>query len=574
MKKLYPVCVVLCLICIDLAWVSQGDAAEKKAARLDYRQKRELKAIWSRFTKVEQSSARSELFEKMLALAPAAAGEIKPLIEAELRKGESAYIKALEGRVRDLYVETLLTLNQEQVNAIQGMRRLWQSYVLQTRKCHDFQKTFLQPCMDAKKLLLIDVEDITDEAIGSQRGYLMELAGYLDWCHDKLGIDIDPTQGKVSKTGHAYPSLNQPPTYRDNLSYLERTVVLAHTLAPPGARKVLMDCAEAAREIDVQEAEFVMFSNEVRMLVGQIAWVVDPLMCACTRDHSADRAAGKASMHTSTVKGKETLGARCRYWGCRGSSEGAGGGGPQGRGVRYIWGLSYGGGHTGPLYSLRRNVIGVGRRAGAFTSIYATDESIKHPTQATQGTLFLPPGFDRSDVRGSSCRRIFTQLQREQYASAQKLLERVDMEKESPQDRMLLRFFRGWLNAQVEYFFAGLEAHRPTGDVYTLRRRIDDAKTRLEGLPGFTAERLALYEKALEGPGVQKLIKIGEKYQAAVEQAGGSNARQAMADFAKRHPGTIYAEAARGAFDHKERFKPLRYFARINPDMQNYRWPE
>ncbi len=112
--------------------------------------------------------------------------------------------------------------------------------------------------------LLLKVEDIDDEELAAEREALNEFAGYRSRCNEILKVAPDPTAGKVSPTGIAYAPLDQPATFMDSLRHLERTLVLANTVAPEGARKVLMMNDAAAREIDVQEAEFTMFCSVTR----------------------------------------------------------------------------------------------------------------------------------------------------------------------------------------------------------------------------------------------------------------------------------------------------------------------
>ena len=128
-------------------------------------------------------------------------------------------------------------------------------------------------------------------------------------------------------------------------------LVLARTVAHPDAEPVLLQNAEACAELDLLEADFVMYGNQVRMLSGSIAWVADPLMTACARDHSNDRKEGTASGHQSTLPDKKFPADRARRFGCRVGPEGAGGGAT---GEQAMRGFSYNG--TG--HGVSRNASG------------------------------------------------------------------------------------------------------------------------------------------------------------------------------------------------------------------------
>jgi hypothetical protein len=560
-------------VALTAAWLPAQDAA-KQPARLTVAEQKELKRLWNDFTKARDPAAREQAFAAMLASHSLSASMVRPLIEQDLSKAMKGYTKALEVAVGPAYVEQLERLSQDQIDQIQLMRRMWMPYVLKGGDRIEFEEKFIAPCVAAADAILVKPEAITNEAVTMPRARLLEYAGYLDRCDAAAGTGpIDPTKGKVSKTGLPYPSLDQPPTFRDTLSFLDRTIVLSATIAPPGARPILERCAEVAREIDVQEAEFAMFSNTVRMLVGQIAWAVDPVMCCCVRDHTTDLRDGKADGHMSNVPGKRGFTHRAANWGCPAGSEGIGGGAD---GVGAIMGLSYGGGHTGPLYSLGCNLVGVGRREGLFTAIYAHDNAIKHATQATEGLLFLPPGFQKSDVRGAKAVIVAGLLARGAIGEAAAQFATKDAKagakKKDPYEEMLLRFFSGWVKAEHRYFIDGLAEVEKTGDFFDLKRRIIAGSQRFGSMGGF-AKEIAPFVEKLKAPEATRVIEAGQAYHALVAAPSGEDRTQRFAQFAKQAEGTVYAEAAKAVADSNGEKGPWDAMIEKNPAARNFGWP-
>ncbi|MBX2851536.1 MAG: hypothetical protein KTR15_07315 [Phycisphaeraceae bacterium] len=246
------------------------------------------------------------------------------VLEKDFENARADYFDRLQNYLPAAYNQRFAALTDEQLAEIARTRRLWQYYTVHTSKTNEFQKNFLDPIDAVGEMLLIDPERIEDEQVKQARTEAIHTGQALIDAQRKAGIDIDPTKEMKSPTGRPYPALDQPHTVLDTLELYEHSLVLAHTVAPPAAEPVLMENARRCSLIDVEEARFVMYGNQVRMLIGTVAWVADPLTTACARDHSVDRKDGKASGHNSTVPGKETFGDRLKLWGAKGASEGAG----------------------------------------------------------------------------------------------------------------------------------------------------------------------------------------------------------------------------------------------------------
>ena len=552
---------------------AKADAGAKKTKpKLTNEQKRDVLLATAEFRKADSQEERQELCKKILDIGPGAPEMFSPVVDELLAGHFKHYAQTLDRAVREAHIKRLISLTDEQVLQVQKMRRLWKDYVLNGGSRHDFQKQFLKPCGDVADFLLIKTEDTKDAGLASKRALVVEFIGHQSQCRTALGIepDPDPTVGKLSPTGIAYPNLDERPTRMFYLSFLERIVALG-AAAPEGAKKVLLMNLDSAREIDVQESEFTMYGNTVRILVGTIAWYADPLVCAVTRDHSADRKAGLASAHMSTVPGKHGFTDRLKRMGARWcGSEGAGGGRD---GADYIQGLSYGGGHTGPLYSLRENIVGVGRRDGVYTSDYGMDNSLVHPCAATRGELFMPPGIGRADVKSPVLQPIYNCLYTGNFGRAYKLIGQAKLKDDF--DKMLLRFFSTGVTAEMDWFFKGIDTIEATGDVYEVKRRLDNAIKAFGGIPAFDEKVNPLVEN-LGGKKpdkeLTKLFEAGKTYQAIARKIIDGTfdvptGKKYLDEFLKRYPEGVYAQAAKACLEkkaqdkeNKEALDPTTYF--------------
>ena len=484
-------------------------------------------------------------------------------LEKEFEDARDDYLHKLKKYLPGAYEQRFIALTDQQLAEIARTRRLWQYYTVNTTKTNDFQKNFLDPIDAVGEMLLIKPEQIDDEAVASARSIAFESGQRLMEARLQAGVEIDPTKGVKSPTGIAYPPLDQPHTCVDILRLYEQTTVLAHTVAPPDANQVLFENAKRCALIDVEEAAFVMYSNKVRMLIGTVAWVADPLTTACARDHSVDRKNGKASGHTSTVPGKEGFGDRLRLWGAKGSSEGAGGG----TGESYIRGLSYGGGHTGPLYSIKRNAVGPGRADGAFTSVYYTDKSMYHKSQATEGELFLPPGVEKSDIRGRLLRKAYTGFYKEKFNKAYDAL--VAEEPGEGFDGAIHRYLIARLDAEVQWRVTGIKRIAAAGDIAEAHARFQALQESMKGVPAFEEEVEAL-RSLFADESVEQEVKAGKIFRRiCAQEYTEANMKKLIGMF----PETIYAQAAQKCIDDgmpKKAAGPLTFFTDRDPDLNQW----
>ncbi len=580
MKHLTPLCwISLLVVLCGLGECSAAIARPKKApAPLTEEKKQEIKDLVAKFRDANTQGQRFAPLKRIVRMGPEAAGMANAAVDELLAIAQKQYFELLDKHVRAAYIKRLTMLRDGHVKKVQYMRRLWKDYLLHTSDQKDFQDHFLRPVWEVSEFMLVRPADMREPEIVRARKLLFELAEYQVACRKAAGISADPTAGKKSPTGIDIPYLDQPPTLADYVSFLDRIMVLAGSFAPAGAKQVHYANIDVFREIDVQESEFVMFAGTVRMLVGSVAWLGDALVCATTRDHSADRKAGLASGHMSTVPGKHGFTDRLRRMGapwC--GSEGAGGG-RDGRG--YANGLSYGGGHTHPLYSIKRNFTGVGRRGGVYTSNYGTKRDLLHPCPATQNEFFMPPGITRADLKTPELLEIYKLLQDEKYAQADARIAEVEVE--SDFDKMILRFFSADVTAELGWFCEAVAAIYAVGDYYDVKLRLDGARKKFTGIKLFD-KRAAMLDKLLSAKKMEKELEAGKVYRpiarAIVKDMRGKKlnaaaARKQLDDFAKQHPKTVCAEAAQflppDATGNTPTVNPIAYFFNKNKYLAKY----
>ena len=543
-KFLYCFAVGLCLCASGFADGPAQPASATdadKAPPLDREQARQLAKWLKQLKHAAEAADRKQAVDQINRLGPRGAAALKPLVDARVDALTEQYARTLAPVVRTEYLKRLGELTDSQILQVQKTRRLWKPYLLEPRPNKQFRQIYLRAIRKIGDFLILKPDQILNGSLKTCRETLIEWAEYRNDLHRVLKIDPDPTKARTSPTGIAYAPLDQPPTFRDRLHHFERTLILIHSVAPPGAAKGLWMNDRAAREIDVQEAEFVMSANEVRLLAGTVVWRADPLGCAVTRDHSNDRKNGKASGHMSTVPGKRGFGDRNRRMGAAFfNSEGAGGG-RSGRG--YLNGLSYSGtGHGGPLYSRKRNCVGVGRRGGVYTSQYRLDKSILHPAHVWDNESFLPPGIELKQIRNRSLQVAALALKAGAFAAAQRHLDKT--EPRTDLDRILLRFFASAIKVERQWHLDLLSALERSGDLYELQKQVRLGNRKFKGLAAYE-QKTEPWLKTLRDESAKKVLRAGSVYHNIATGAFEPKRRKLyLQHFIKKYPQTIYAKAA------------------------------
>lgn len=558
---------ILILACGWLAWPVPSGAEAQDRTVAGPPPAESLKT----FRSSADREARRAAFERLVGLDAGMVTKLKALVDQALAEEEKGYAALLSPRIREAHLERLGALSEDQVRKVQATRRLWKNYLLHGGDLEKFQERYLKPVHEIGAFLLFDVESLKDPEIQSRRARMEEYSDYQVRCAKVLKQDLDPTAGKKSPNGIAFPALTQAPSFKDRMRHLERTLVLCQTVASPGARPVLMMNDEAAREIDVQEAEFTMYCNEARMLTGTIAWRVETLGSAVERDHSTDRKEGRAQGHMSDVPGKRGFTDRnTRMAAPFYDSEGAGGGSS---GRNYAEGLSYGGGHTGPLYSLKRNCVGIGRRADVYTSQYRFDESLTHPCPVTEDELWMPPGITAQDLGTEALRAAYRAMKAGAFSAVIPMMERL--KPKNGLEKAVAAFFRVAAEVEADWFASSIAEIEKTGDLYEAKLRLLDGQRRFKGIGRFE-ERIAGIPERLE---VKDELAAGKIFHQIVamplKESEEASRVQALRQFSKRHEQSVYAKAVAAALKDPKAEAPswFAHFVAQNPGAKSYGYP-
>tara|TARA_R110002072_G_scaffold87129_2_gene196576 strand:- start:22366 stop:24048 length:1683 start_codon:yes stop_codon:yes gene_type:complete len=490
-----------------------------------------LAALTSVDSELADPAKRRKWFRTVLA-EPATWHKLEQAIDDKLDALERDYAALLDESIRTAYHRRLRSLTDEEMREVAYVRRVWSNYILRPSTQLHFQQHFLMPATNVGKLLLPDLAEIQSKESNQQLRRMHEFNGYRNEVRQALGLGMDPTTGKKAPTGIPMPPLSKARSYQEHLDHLHLTMSVASSVAPREANGILLRNAMAARKIDLEEAEFVLYANEIRCLMGVLCWQTDVLACAATRDHSKDRVDGNASGHWNDLPGKKGFTHRLRRFGTSGTSEGAGGGS---NGRNYLYQLSYGGGHTGPLYSMQRNKVGCGRFGNCYTSTYGRNKAIIHPCQASLGELFMPPGIALADITDPSLQDCYHALAFENYVGAKQLLGTARVK--TKMDKFVRDYLTVAVAVEADWQLECLAHVAATGDLYTVSQMI--ARTR--GKFGNSLDkRLRRFEKRLATTASTQLVAVGQAYVAACAAKDHS----AIEAIVKQHGDTVYARAA------------------------------
>lgn len=514
-------------------------------------------------TRDDDAAARRKLFRVVLD-APAAWLELEQALDHKLAALERKYAEILDESIRTAYRQRLRSLSDADLREVARVRRVWRNYILRPSTQLHFQQHFLTPATKVAELLLPDVAALQTKASNEQMRRMLEFNGYRNEVREALELGNDPTTGKQAPTGIPMPPLSQARSYQEHLDHLHRTMSVASSVAPREARTILLVNADRARFIDYEEAEFVLYANEIRALMGVICWSTDVLACAATRDHSKDRVDGKAKGHWSSLPGKKGFTDRLRRFGTSGTSEGAGGGAS---GRRYLHGLSYGGGHTGPLYSMKRNKVGVGRYGNCYTSTYGRNAKTIHPCHASTGELFMPPGLGLSDIEDPSLQDVYHALLFENYVGAQELVRTATAK--SKMDKFIRDYFAIAIEVEADWQLECISRVAAVGDFHSVHLLIEKARAQFGGS---LDKRLRGYEKRLTTRAGTKLLAAGRAYAEACANKGHAGIEAVIRD----HAGTVYASAAQqylAATKNGELSHPLQWFLGVDKYLARFEYP-
>lgn len=521
--------------------------------------------------KSESSSKRIDAADKILENYPDKLTEFRKILIKKRADQESGYTEKLESFLKNEYLQRLNKLSEEEVRFIVQLKILWEPYLKYRGNRIEFKERYIKPLQKVKNLLMTQVRQIEDTEIKSLRKELLVTAAILRKCEDKLEIPKDPTVNIKTPTGITYTSLDTPQSYEDYLHLLERTLVLMNSVANQEADRLLMMNVENSKILDVYEAEFTFFANEVRMMMGTIAWVADPLLSNCARDHSHDRKNGKASGHSSTIPGKKSFVDRARRMGTHAMSEGAGGGKT---GIDAIMGLSYGGGHTGPLYSTLRNVVGVGVRHGACTAMYRGDGNLKHTAPAIDNFNFMPPGLSYKELKSqSSLSSLYKRLQKGEFSKV--LTQLKNFKPMKSMDSVYAVWFKSYAELKMKSQVKEVEELLEAGDAFLATEKYEELRKKFSGNDLFDELTTELKKQFTENE-IRNEYRAGKAFYKYAKSDRLNE--KSMERFIKSNEGSIYAEMAQAVIDNFKKpergFHYFKFFLKKNKALYDYGYPE
>lgn len=210
-----------------------------------------------------------------------------------------------------------------------------------------------------EELLVVAAADVlaAKPALASQRAELLVLAA---WVERAAGLVPENDRGKLSPLPTA-AAMAVELAAADDLAAL-----LAGPLTPAD-RQALAANANAARELDPEEARGIQRLNQIRILVGLPAQAIDPGLVKACRVHSEDMCTKGFFDHASPVAGRETPWKRAEAAGTSAGAENIAAGTESGVGAIRMWWHSPGH-HKNMLGGHRRT--GLGRYERHWTQLF------------------------------------------------------------------------------------------------------------------------------------------------------------------------------------------------------------
>lgn len=293
-------------------------------------------------------------------------GELKPSIEllpGTEQKTLIAEIDKIWPRVRDGYV-TLLQQTARGLAANRGDTRtairqqrgeFMRVYAMEEGPMKPLLRSVSMPAVEAlRKLITPESSQIIaagGPALQQQRTMAFSLAGFRDLVLDAM----------VATT---------PADSVESLHAAERQAAEAISGFERNDLKVMEENRKVAEDHDVPapEALGIEQCNELRMLVGLSALVLDPQLCEASRDHSKDMAEKGFFAHDSPVPGKTTPWDRARNFKTTASGENIFSGSSNPHSANMGW--FYSPGHHKNMFSPGQVRIGLGHHDGRWTQMF------------------------------------------------------------------------------------------------------------------------------------------------------------------------------------------------------------
>ena len=125
---------------------------------------------------------------------------------------------------------------------------------------------------------------------------------------------------------------------------------------------------------------------------------------------------------------------------------------------------------------------------------------------------------------------------------------------------------------EIDWFFESAAAVERAGDVYELKLRLTEGAKKFKGIAAFEEKAVAWNQK-LVGEEVARQIRAGALYhKIALGSYDKKMLARYMAQFLKKHEGTIYADAVKPGLE-DEKGNLFTFFFMKNPALRKYDYP-
>ncbi|MGI9241024.1 MAG: CAP domain-containing protein, partial [Verrucomicrobiales bacterium] len=281
----------------------------------------------------------------------AVAKVIHPIIDREFRAAASRYRGGFQTQAKSLAGDKT---SKEKNDRIEKLR----ADVQALRKRGDGLKKEMivkvgDPALvELRELTRLESKDIlsSSEALAKARADLLELAGQRAACIDALLlIDLE-----------AYGT--------EELEAEEKEIAATALSIDRDARKILEQNKKLAEEVEPAEAAGVLDLNEFMIPIGLQPCLIDPKLCAASRDHSKDMEEKGFFAHESPVPGKKTPWDRAKNFGTKANSENIFVGSTSGKAANRGWWHSPG--HHVNMLAPGARFVGMGVHGKHWTQMF------------------------------------------------------------------------------------------------------------------------------------------------------------------------------------------------------------
>jgi len=157
--------------------------------------------------------------------------------------------------------------------------------------------------------------------------------------------------------------------FAQRLESKEKATLISALPMPPNAIRILHSNQLLSKNLEREESEAVAALNETRILLGLMPVLIDPLLTAAARSHSAEMERLGYFDHTSPTPGREHFAQRAQLHGTTANAENIYmNTQPDGRVANQAWFVSPGH-HRNMLGNYSR--VGLGRSGAYFTQMFA-----------------------------------------------------------------------------------------------------------------------------------------------------------------------------------------------------------